>query len=248
MKKKRLFKLDKEKSKKFIAVVCLTTLFTLTNFKVSGSTFDESNFFKPYTIQEKVPETLKEKPKESVSKPIYEIEFGLDMEVQKYIYDRCEELNLDFIKTMGLIHHESKFDSTNIGSTNDYGLFQINKMNHNWLSKNLKTPCEPLDPIINSTWGTYMLKNIYTFWEERVIKEEQLDHFVWSTYNKGLKGFKSSGEAVNYINKVYESIDYINETIEHDKKQTTLKELYVMKEELETIKKVKVNEKERKNL
>lgn len=202
MKKQKLNNLN---IKKIIATICLATTLSCANIKA-----EEESITKEEIIINDVL-TVNEK-----EQPIYKINLGLGEELQELIYNKCQERNLDYLKVLGLIHHESKFEINSISSTNDYGLFQINKINHIALAKQLETKNEPLDPKINIEWGTYLLCNLYDYWKEKGISEEELDYYVWSSYNKGLTGFKKYGSAKEYIENINKSITYLSDIIKQE--------------------------------
>lgn len=135
---------------------------------------------------------------------------------QKYLYAICKKRGLNYLKTLALLKHESQFKSDIISSTNDYGYMQINAVNHNRLSKQLKTPNTPLDPYVNINWGTYMLKELYDMWSKKGIDNTNpetsitiLDRYVISSYNKGVAGFRKYGEATKYIEKVESELELL---------------------------------------
>ncbi len=146
-------------------------------------------------------------------KELYEVDFGLDLDVQKILWDKCRALELDFIKTLGLMYHESRFDPRAVGPTNDYGLFQVITTNHKWLAEVLNTNLDPFDPITNISWGTHMLYLAYEKGKEKGLQGEMLDYFAWSVYNRGLEGVKKEGLAFNYIDNVTVSIEYIEDML-----------------------------------
>lgn len=255
--------LDKVRSKKLIALVCLSTAISCTSFKVASSELSPKEEIiqevetKEPVLNKKIQQIKLESKKESMKvevkeesmeveskeTPIYELDFGLDQNLQKMIYDKCSEFELDFIKTMGLIYCESKFQPDLISSTNDYGLFQINRVNHKRLSETLKTKNDPLDSKINIEWGTYFLHDLYSYWKKKGLTGKELDHHVWSTYNKGLGGFRKNGPAIKYIEKVNEGIEYLETIIEDNKRKEDLESLYVVREQLKNSqnnKKIKV--------
>lgn len=203
MKKQELNNL---KIKKIIATICLATTLLYANIKT-----EEAAVTKEKIITSDVLDVNKKE------QPIYKINLGLNEELQKLIYNKCQERNLDYIKVLGLIYHESKFEINSVSPTNDYGLFQINKINHDVLAEKLGTKNEPLDPKINIEWGTYLLCNLYNYWKEKGISEKELDYYVWSSYNKGLIGFQKYGEAKDYIENIDNSITYLNDIIKQEK-------------------------------
>lgn len=137
----------------------------------------------------------------------------MPIEHQKYLYDLCVKRDLDYIKTLALIKLESNFNPNNISRTNDYGYMQINRGNHNHLSKNLNTQNDGLNPYINMNWGTYMLSNLYDSYAHQGLTGERLDRSTWSAYNKGVAGFKRHGEATGYINKLYKEEKWIKQQL-----------------------------------
>ena len=124
---------------------------------------------------------------------------------QSYLLKRTKELGLDYQKALAVMKTESGFNPNVISSTNDYGYFQINKINHARLIKTLGSPNTPLDPYVNIDWGTFMLAELYEYWGSKGVTGNELDEYVWSSYNRGLGGFKKYGKVEQYIQKVNES-------------------------------------------
>lgn len=103
---------------------------------------------------------------------------------------------------MGLMKHESGYDIDNISPTNDYGLMQINKCNHKWLSKHLGID-DFLNPYQNVLAGTYMLHDLFTRYEDTSL--------VLMAYNMGedtAKRLWNNGiTETGYTNVVYKAIN-----------------------------------------
>jgi Transglycosylase SLT domain len=142
---------------------------------------------------------------------IYNENIPMPKEHQEYLYELCEERGLDYQKTLAVIQHESVFDANAVNETNDYGYFQVNLVNHQELSEKLNTDNSPLNPYVNMNWGTFMLADLYSYWGEKGFRGETLDEVVWSSYNKGITGFKNNGHATTYISKMKEAIQTISE-------------------------------------
>lgn len=137
---------------------------------------------------------------------VYNSEIPMPEKHQKYLYDLTKKRGLDYEKALAVIQHESVYDPNVISESDDYGYFQVNIVNHENLSNALNTPNKPLDPYVNLNWGTYMLSDLYDYWKEKGVSGSNLDEYVWSSYNKGLGGFKEHGKATNYIKKVREAL------------------------------------------
>lgn len=87
------------------------------------------------------------------------LDIPLSKELQKYTYKLSQEYNIDYFLIIAVIEQESTFRPTVISSGN-YGLMQINRINHNWLSDTLGIT-DFLNPYQNIKAGTYMLSSLY---------------------------------------------------------------------------------------
>lgn len=76
---------------------------------------------------------------------VYDFYYGsnkyhkLDYKLQEYTYDLCIKYKIEKYYTLILcqLYYESQYKTDIISGTNDYGIAQINKCNHKWLSKEL---------------------------------------------------------------------------------------------------------------
>ncbi|MDF2880028.1 MAG: soluble lytic murein transglycosylase and like regulatory protein [Clostridiaceae bacterium] len=132
---------------------------------------------------------------------IYNENIPMPREHQEYLYELCKERGLDYKITLAVLKHESQFDA-NVIADRDYGYMQINLINHKYLSELLGTANKPLDPYININWGTYMLSDLYEYWESNGLTGKELEESVLSSYNKGITGYKRGGKAMVYLEKI----------------------------------------------
>jgi len=125
------------------------------------------------------------------------LEVDLNKDLQEFIYCLSYGYNIDYAFVMGVIQTESSFDSDTVSSTNDYGLMQINKINHKLLKEKLGIT-DFLDPYQNSRSGLYILRNLFEKYEtpEKVLM----------AYNMGEGGaaklWKQGIYETNYTTKV----------------------------------------------
>lgn len=84
----------------------------------------------------------------------------LDDDVQEFVFYLCAGYNLDFTLVMAIIQQESNFKPGAVSVTNDYGLMQINHINHAWLSETLGIT-DFLDPYQNVRAGTFILRKLF---------------------------------------------------------------------------------------
>ncbi len=108
-------------------------------------------------------------------------DIDLSEELQNYTFEQCEENGLEFELVLAVMQVESNFKSDLISRTNDYGLMQINKVNHGWLKKKLGVT-DFLDPKQNIDCGIYMLKELFDKYSD--------EHKVLMAYNFGEGGMK----------------------------------------------------------
>ena len=79
-------------------------------------------------------------PEPTPAIPIYDI--PLSAELQTYTYQRCEAMGLvapgvDYQTVLALMSKESGYTADAVSGTGDYGIMQINTVNHEWLREEL---------------------------------------------------------------------------------------------------------------
>lgn len=151
------------------------------------------------------PPVKAQEPEVTEAKKYYNV--SLSMEIQDYIFQLCEENNVDPVLIFAMIETESRFNSNCVSRTNDYGLMQINKCNHNWLKKQYGVD-NFLDPKQNLLCGISMmaayLKNNNGDWVRSLM-----------CYNQGTAGARKSWTKgiyeTSYTRKVMSNtIKYMN--------------------------------------
>lgn len=104
----------------------------------------------------------------------------LDEDVQEFIYCLSYAYNIDWALVMAMIECESGFQSDIISSGGDYGLMQINEINHPWLSEALGVT-DFLDAKQNVKSGLFILRRLFE-------KYGDDPHKVLMAYNMGEYG------------------------------------------------------------
>ncbi len=66
---------------------------------------------------------------------VFYYDVPLSEDLQDYIRELCKKHDVPMSLIMAMIEVESSFRSDVISGTNDYGLMQINKINHEWLTE-----------------------------------------------------------------------------------------------------------------
>ena len=127
----------------------------------------------------------------------------LDQELQDFIKEQCSTAGVDVELALAVMKVESDFQFDTVSGTNDYGIMQINKINHENLKKKLKIK-DFLDPQDCIKAGIYMLGTLD--WCEN---EEQM----LMCYNMGTAGarrkWKKGIYETDYTRKVLRARDEI---------------------------------------
>lgn len=133
-------------------------------------------------------------PKEEV---YYDV--PLDTELQDYIREICESNDVPMTLVLALISVESSFRPNIISATNDYGLMQINAVNHEWLTEKYGIT-DFLDPYQNVYCGVVILS-------QHLAKCED-EHMALMAYHFGATGAKRLWDkgvyATEYTNRIIE--------------------------------------------
>lgn len=88
------------------------------------------------------------------------LDVDMDDDLQQFTYCLTYAYDMDFSLIMAMIEHESNFRADVVSNTGDYGLMQINKANHKWLSKELGVT-DFLDEKQNIRAGVYVIRLLF---------------------------------------------------------------------------------------
>ncbi|NLE27069.1 MAG: lytic transglycosylase domain-containing protein [Clostridiaceae bacterium] len=102
-------------------------------------------------------------------------------ELQEYTFGLCKENDLDYEMVLAMMDRESDYREKMISKTNDYGLMQINEVNHGWLKTELGIE-DFLDAEQNILAGVRMLSELTGKYED--------PHQALMAYNSGEAGAK----------------------------------------------------------
>lgn len=107
------------------------------------------------------------------------IDCELSDELQEFTYYLCEAYYIDFDFVMALMCTESSFKADVVSGSNDYGLMQINKQNHEELTEALGIT-DFTEPYQNIRAGLYILRRLFEKYDEPAL--------VCMAYNMGEYG------------------------------------------------------------
>lgn len=92
------------------------------------------------------------------------LDVSMDEDLQEFIFYLSAGYNIDFTLVMAMIQQESGFQADVISGSNDYGLMQINKINHPYITETLGIT-DFLEPYNNVRSGMFILRKLFEKYE-----------------------------------------------------------------------------------
>lgn len=131
----------------------------------------------------------------------------LDYDLQMTMQACCEKYGVPYALALAVADVESRFDPTATSGTNDYGLMQINQVNHGWL---LEQGIDPTTPEGNIEAGVLFLSDYLTAYGD--------PELAVMAYNCGPSGAQNLWAAGTYSTdhsrKVMDRFDYWTSVLE----------------------------------
>lgn len=138
----------------------------------------------------------------------YYPEVDLDKVTQDFIFVEAGEAGVDYELVLAIIIHESICDPDAISDTGDYGLMQINQINHEWLAEEYGLT-DMLDPRQNIIAGITILSQLSRF-------DDGTDaglHKVLMAYNMGPTGASKVWATGTYSTTYSETVMQIRDAL-----------------------------------
>lgn len=137
------------------------------------------------------------------------LDVPMDEDLQEFIFYLSQAYEMDFTFVMALIQRESNYNPDVISKTNDYGLMQINEINHPYLQEQLGIT-DFTEPYGNVRAGMFILRKLFEKYE---IPEK-----VLMAYNMGETGASRLWEQgifeINYSKSVLQIQQELNAELE----------------------------------
>lgn len=96
---------------------------------------------------------------------VFYYDIPLSDSLQRYIYEVCTDEGVPVTLALAMIEHESQFNPEVVSSTNDYGLMQINEVNHEWLEEDFHC-ADMLNPYQNVFCGIKIIAKYIEKYED----------------------------------------------------------------------------------
>lgn len=128
---------------------------------------------------------------------VFLFDVPLSDSLQRYIYEICADENVPVTLVMAMIEHESGFDPEAVSPTDDYGLMQINAVNHERLKEEYRC-ADMMNPYQNVFCGISIISSY-------IDKYGELDKALMA-YNMGnygaQKAWKNGVTSIAYSEEI----------------------------------------------
>lgn len=92
------------------------------------------------------------------------LDVPMDEDLQEFVFYLSQAYEMDFTLVMAVIQQESEYNPNAISATDDYGLMQINKINHQYLKEQLGIT-DFTEPYGNIRAGMFILRKLFEKYE-----------------------------------------------------------------------------------
>lgn len=170
-------------------------------------TYDKADMPLPASQPVEEPEPVQPEPEPQTDTPkdrVYDV--PLDGDVQEYILELCNQYEMDPVLVLAMMYVETRFDPAAVSKTGDYGLMQINKVNHEGYRKILG-----ITDFLDAKQGA--LAGIYMLWDLREHYGCDTENKVLMAYNRGIGGAKKLWKQGIYSNTYTEEVAKAKKTI-----------------------------------
>lgn len=116
---------------------------------------------------------------------VFYYDVPLSHSLQRFIYEVCADENVPVALAMAMIDHESHFNPEAVSETDDYGLMQINAINHEQLEEQYRA-ADMLDPYQNVFCGIKIIGSYIEKYEDY--------SYALMAYNMGDYGARKAWE------------------------------------------------------
>lgn len=117
---------------------------------------------------------------------VFYYDIPLSDSLQRYIYEICADEKVPVTLVLAMIEHESYFNPEIVSATDDYGLMQINAVNHEWLEEDYRC-ADMLNPYQNVFCGVKIVSTYIDKYDGDLTK-------ALMAYNMGNYGARTAWE------------------------------------------------------
>ena len=140
---------------------------------------------------------------------VFLFDVPLSDSLQRYIYEICADENVPVTLVMAMIEHESGFDPEAVSPTDDYGLMQINAVNHEWLKEEYRC-ADMMNPYQNVFCGISIISSYidkYGELDKALMAYNMGNYGAQKAWKNGVTSIAYSEEILSLM-KAYEEVSH----------------------------------------
>ena len=140
---------------------------------------------------------------------VFLFDIPLSDSLQRYIYEICADEGVPVTLALAMIEHKSGFNPEVISSTDDYGLMQINAVNHEWLEEKYRI-ADFLNPYQNAFCGITIIGSYiekYKDYGKALMAYNMGDYGAQKAWENGVTSTKYSESILALMDK-YEEVSH----------------------------------------
>lgn len=137
----------------------------------------------------------------------YMFDIPLSHSLQNYLYEICADEGLPVSLILAMIETESGFNPEVISRTNDYGLMQLNKINHEWLNEQYRA-ADMLNPYQNVFCGVKIISSFvkrYDDYGKALMAYNMGEYGARKAWENGVTSTKYSEKILTLMQKYEEA-------------------------------------------
>lgn len=164
---------------------------------------------KTVTLSEKVEVPVYESDMLVEDADVFLYDIPLSDSLQRYIYEICADENVPVSLALAIIEHESGFNPEAVSATDDYGLMQINTVNHEWLEEKYRT-ADFLNPYQNAFCGITIIGGYiekYDDYAKALMAYNMGDYGAQKAWESGITSTNYSTAILNLMQE-YEEVSH----------------------------------------
>lgn len=182
-----------------ILIMLITIGFVIGRLTAQAKTVTVTETIEVPVVEEELPEVA----------DVHYFEVPLSHSLQTYIYEVCAEEDVPVTLIMAMIEHESEFNADTVSSTNDWGLMQINEVNHERLEEKYRC-ADMLNPYQNVFCGIKIIGSYISKYDDLT---KALMAYNLGDYGAN-KAWASGISSTDYSTKILSLMDEYEEEIE----------------------------------
>lgn len=133
----------------------------------------------------------------------------LSHSLQRYIYEICTDEEVPVSLIIAMIDYESNFNPEIVSDTDDYGLLQINKINHETLKEQYKA-ADMLDPYQNVFCGVKVIGSYIKAYDgdynKALMAYNMGEYGAKKAWKDGIKSTSYSNDVINLMSEYEQEV------------------------------------------